>query len=90
MQWSREGLGGERELEEGKECFFGEQRRGGGAGWKQVLGQPNFHPAFILHPLPCLPPSPPTSPSSLNLPDDEIGVQGLRQTRESPLSGANL
>lgn len=53
MQWSSEGLGGEGELEEGKECFFlGEERRGRRGGMEtQVLGQAYFHPAFILHPL---------------------------------------
>lgn len=50
----------------------------------QVLGQAYFHPAFILHPLLFCPPPPPThSPSSLNLQDDETGVQGLgEETRE--------
>lgn len=59
--------------------------KGGGGRGTQVLGQAYFHPAFILHPLLYLPPPPPThSPSSLNLWDDEIGVQGLggRQGRE--------
>ena len=94
MQWSSEGLGGERELEEGKECFFGEERRGEGEGWKHKCSasQAYFHPAFILHPLRYSPPPPPThSPSSLNLWDDEIGVQGLGGRRgRRPLAGAIL
>lgn len=53
MQWSSGGLGGERELEEGKLCFFwegrGEEGCGEGGGMEtQVLGQAYFHPAFIL------------------------------------------
>lgn len=86
MQWSSGGLGGERELEEGKQCFFWEGREeegcGEGGGMEtQVLGKAYFHPAFILlYRLPfCHPPPPPPihSPSSLNLADDEMGEQGL-------------
>lgn len=68
MQGSSGGLGVERELEEGKQCFFwegrGEEGCGEGRGMEtQVLGQAYFHPAFILlYRLPSsLPPSlPPT------------------------------
>lgn len=68
MQWSSGGLGGERELEEGKQwVFLGGERRGeegcgeGGGMETQVLGQAYFHPAFILlYRLPSsLPPSHP-------------------------------
>lgn len=63
MQWSSEGLGGEGELEEGKECFFfgggeeGAKGRDGNTSARPGVFPPRFHPAS--------PPLPSSSSSSL-------------------------
>lgn len=60
--------------------LFGEERRGEGEGWKHKCSARRIS-TLLLSYIPSSttpPPPPPTySPSSLNLWDDEIGVQEL-------------
>ena len=75
MQWSSEGLGGEGELEEGKECFFwggeeGAKGRDGNTSARPGVFPPRFHPA-----------SPPLQSSSSSLPPTHLHLWTSGMTR---------